>query len=68
MRDGSGAAREALLLQREFFIREGASCLKYGVAEPVIRVSTDWVTVTFPRREGAIAPMLDDSLQPCREP
>ena len=32
------------------------ACLEHGVAEPVIRVSTDWVTVTFPRREVAIAP------------
>ena len=32
------------------------ACLEHGVAEPVIQVSTDWVIVTFPRREVAIAP------------
>ena len=32
------------------------ACLEHGVAEPVIQVSTDWVIVTLPRREVAIAP------------
>ena len=32
------------------------ACLEHGVAEPVIQVSTDWVIVTFPRREVAVAP------------
>ena len=32
------------------------TCPEHGVAEPGIQVSTDWVTVTFPRREVAIAP------------
>jgi len=32
------------------------ACLEHGVAEPVIQVSADWVIVTFPRREVAVAP------------
>ena len=32
------------------------ACLEHGVAEPVMQVSTDWVIVTFPRREAAVAP------------
>jgi len=32
------------------------ACLEHGVAEPSIQVSTDWVIVTFPRREVAVAP------------
>ena len=32
------------------------ACLEHGVAEPVIQVSTDWVIVTFPRREVSVAP------------
>ena len=42
-RIGSGARR----------IRDAG--LEHGVAEAGIQVSTDWVTVTFPRREVAIA-------------
>ena len=29
------------------------ACLEHGVAEPLIQVSADWVTVTFPRPETA---------------
>ena len=32
------------------------ACLEYGVAEPAIQVSPDWVTVTFPRHEAIVAP------------
>ena len=43
------------------------ACLEYGVAEPVIQVSSDWVTVTFLRQNAALTPMRPpmwgDSLQ-----
>lgn len=32
------------------------ACLEHGVAAPVVQVSPDWVTVTFPRHQVAIAP------------
>ena len=32
------------------------ACLEHGVAEPDIRVSPDWLTVTFVRQEAAVAP------------
>ena len=32
------------------------ACLEHGVPQPLIQVSPDWVTVTFPRHEAAIAP------------
>ena len=32
------------------------ACLEHGVADPVIQVAADWVIVTFPRREVAVAP------------
>ena len=32
------------------------ACLEHGVAEPAIQVSPDWLTVTFPRQEAAVAP------------
>lgn len=32
------------------------ACAEYGVAEPLIEVSPDWVTVTFPRTEAAHTP------------
>ena len=32
------------------------ACLEHGVAEPAIKVSPDWLTVTFPRQKAAVAP------------
>ena len=32
------------------------ACSEHGVAEPVINVSSDWLTVTFPRTIEAVAP------------
>ena len=32
------------------------ACLEHGVAEPDFHVSPDWLTVTFPRQEAAVAP------------
>ena len=32
------------------------ACLEHGVPVPAIQVSPDWVTVTFPRQEAAVAP------------
>ncbi len=32
------------------------ACLEYGVSEPIIQVSSDWVTVTFPRQEATVPP------------
>ncbi len=40
------------------------ACLEHGAAEPVIQVSADWVIVTFPRREVAVAPHVAPHVTP----
>ena len=40
------------------------ACLEHGVPEPVIQVSPDWLTVTFPRQEVAVAPHVTPHVTP----
>ena len=40
------------------------ACLEHGVAEPNIHVSPDWLTVTFPRQEAAVAPHVAPHVTP----
>ena len=40
------------------------ACLEHGVAEPAIQVSPDWLTVTFPRQEVAVAPHVTPHVTP----
>ena len=40
------------------------ACLEHGVAEPDIHVSPDWLTVTFPRQEAAVAPHVAPHVAP----
>ena len=40
------------------------ACLEYGVGDPVIQVSPDWLTVTFPRQEAAVTPHLTPHVTP----
>ncbi len=40
------------------------ACLEHGVAEPAIQVSPDWLTVTFPRQEAAVAPHVTPHVTP----
>ena len=45
------------------------ACLEYGVGDPAIQVSPDWLTVTFPRQEGGSCPPCDPSCNtPCASP
>ena len=40
------------------------ACLEHGVSEPDIHVSPDWLTVTFPRQEAAVAPHVTPHVTP----
>ena len=44
------------------------ACLDHGVAEPAIHVSPDWLTVTFPRQENAVAPPCNTPCDPPSNP
>ena len=41
------------------------ACLEHGVREPTIKVSPDWLTVTFPSLNGACRPSCN---APCTRP